>query len=303
MLAAGPQSADDMAAQCGAHGSSLYRLLRALAADGIFAEREDGRFELTPAADSLRKDAPDSQHAMAIMLGQEHYRAYGELLYSVQTGEKGFDKLYGMPIFDFLGQHAEQAAIFDAAMSSIHGREAAPMLRAYDFGAASTVADIGGGNGSTLMAVLHKHENVRGILFDLPHVNERARPHIEDAGLAEQCQLATGNFFDAVPGGADIYMMRHIIQDWNDQQAATILRNCRAALAPGGKVLVLESIISPGNEPMFAKWLDLTMLVMAGGRERTEAQFRELFASAGLKLARIVPTAGEISILEAVPAE
>ena len=295
----GPQTIDELAQRTQTHAPTLYRLLRALASEGIFAEMEPGTFAMTPAAHCLLTDAPHSQHAMAVMMGEEHYQAWGELLYSVQTGNKAFDKIYGMPIFEFLSQHPEQAAIFDAAMSSIHGREAAPMLDAYDFSPFGTIADIGGGNGSTLMAVLRQYPQARGVLFDLPHVIERASQHVAAAGLTERCELLTGDFFSAIPTGADLYMFRHIIHDWNDEQSVRILANCRQALAPDGKILLLESVIEPGNARSFGKWLDLTMLVIPGGKERTEQEYRHLLAQAGLRLLRIVRTRSEISLIEA----
>lgn len=298
-LAGGPKHVDELAKLTGTHAPTLFRLLRALASEGLFAETTSRTFEMTPAAQCLREDVPNSQRAMAIMVGEEQFRAWSELLYSVQTGEKGFDKIYGMPIFDYLGKNPEQAAIFDAAMTSIHGREAVPMLAAYDFGPYATVADIGGGNGSTLMAILKKYPQSRGMLFDLPHVVARSHENVQAAGLEDRCELVGGDFFASIPSGADVYLFRHIIHDWNDEQCVTILTNCRKALRPGGKVLVLESVIEPGNDPSFAKWLDLTMLVIPGGKERTADEYRELLAKAGLRLNKIVPTTGGISVIEA----
>lgn len=298
-LANGPKPVAELAKLTKAHEPSLFRLLRALASEGIFAETSPRTFAITPAAQCLRGDVPNSQRAMAIMVGEEQFKSWSELLYSIQTGEKGFDKIYGMPIFDYLRQHPEQAVTFDAAMTSIHGREAIPMLAAYDFSPYATIADIGGGNGSTLMAVLRKYPQARGILFDLDHVVARSSENIQAEGLDNRCQLVGGDFFAAIPAGADLYMFRHIIHDWNDEQCVTILTNCRKALQPGGKVLILESVIEPGNEPSFAKWLDLTMLVIPGGKERTAEEYRELLAKAGLKLNKIVPTQGGISVIEA----
>jgi precorrin-6B methylase 2 len=300
ILAEGPKSTAELAERTNTHEPSLFRLLRALASEGIFAETTPRTFTMTPAAQCLRAEVPNSQRAMAIMVGEEQFKSWSELLYTIQTGEKGFDKIYGMPIFDYLSQQPEQAATFDAAMSSIHGREALPMLAAYDFSPYQTIADIGGGNGSTLMAVLRKYPQAKGMLFDLPHVVSRSEKNFREAGLAERCELVGGDFFASIPAGADLYMFRHIIHDWNDEQCITILTNCRKALQPGGKILILESVIEPGNEPSFAKWLDLTMLVIPGGKERTAEEFRELLAKAGLRLNRIVPTSGGISVIEAV---
>ncbi|MFO0809531.1 MAG: methyltransferase [Gemmataceae bacterium] len=302
LLADGPRGVADLAAVTGTHEHSLYRLMRMLAGHGIFAEQADGRFALTPEAEFLRDGVPGSQKAFALMMGEEHYRAYGELLYSVQTGRTSFEKLFGQPVFEYLAHHPEPAATFDAAMTAIHGRETAVILDALDLSGVGVFADIGGGNGSVLTETLRRHPSLRAILFDLPHVVERARPNLAGAGLLDRCDLVSGDFFASVPAGADAYFLRHIIHDWDDARAAAILRNCRAALKPGGRVLVAESVIPPGNDSFFGKDLDLTMLVLPGGQERTEGEYRALFAAAGLRLSRIVPTASELSVLEAVAA-
>jgi hypothetical protein len=221
------------------------------------------------------------------------------LLYSIETGKPGFEKVYRQPVFDYLSQEPEQAKVFDAAMVAIHGRETQAMVEAYDFSRFAALADVGGGNGSLLKAVLQKHLRLKGILFDLPHVIERARPNLAAAGLAERCQLVSGSFFETAPSGVDAYLMRHIIHDWTDEQCLTILRNIHRAAPAGATLLLIESVIQPGNEPSFAKLLDLTMLVIPGGKERTEAEYRSLLASGGFELKRIVPTAAEVSVIEA----
>ena len=176
------------------------------------------------------------------------------------------------------------------------------MLDAYDFSGIGVLADIGGGNGSTLVGVLGRYPEMRGILFDLPGVVERARAEIEAAGLADRCEVVGGSFFEAVPGGADAYLLRHIIHDWDDEKAAAILRNVRRAMGEGARLLVVEGVIPPGNEPSFGKLLDLTMLVIPGGLERTEEEYRRLYEAAGFRLTRIVPTAAEVSVIEGEPA-
>jgi hypothetical protein len=272
-----------------------------LASLTVYREREDGRFELTPLADQLRKDVPGSQHAIAIMMGEEHYQAWGELLYSVKTGKTAFDKIYGKPIFEWLGEHPEQAATFDAAMVSIHGRETGAMIDSYDFSQFAIVADVGGGNGSVLRAILKRVPGVRAMLCDLPGVIERAKPLIAAEGLADRLELKPTNFFEAVPAGADAYLMRHIIHDWTDEQSLVILKNIRKVIGSGGKLLVIEGVVPKGNGPSFSKLLDLNMMVMPGGKERTEAEYRELFAAGGFRLERIVPTESDIQVLESVP--
>jgi ubiquinone/menaquinone biosynthesis C-methylase UbiE len=295
-----PKTADELAKATGTHAPSLYRLLRALASVEIFAEDESSRFSLTEMARCL-VDGPMSQRSVALMLGDEHYGAWGELLYSVQTGKPGFDKLYGKPVFDWYGEHPEQAAIFDAAMTGFHGEETQKTIDAYDFSQFKTVVDIGGGNGSVMIPLLQRNPDVRGILFDLASVIERSKPSLERAGVADRCQAVAGDFFKSVVADGDAYMMRHIIHDWTDEQCTTILNNIRQVIPPHGKLLVVEIVIPPGNEPNFGKFLDLNMLVIPGGRERTEEEYSTLFATAGFKLERIVPTKSAVSIVAGRP--
>jgi hypothetical protein len=302
LLKDGPQTVAQLAEATGTHARSLYRLLRARASEGVFAEDEQGRFGPTALSECLRSDVPNSQSSMAIMSGEEHYRCWGELLFSVQTGRNAFEKLYGQPIFQYLASHPRQARIFDEGMVGVHGAETKAMLDAYDFHGIDTLVDIGGGNGSLLLATLQRHPSLRGIVFDRPDVIERARSNIKSAGLEGRCTLIGGNFFESVPAGGDAYLMRHIIHDWYDEESRTILRNCRKVMPQTGKLLLIESVIPPGNEPCFAKLLDLTMLVIPGGMERTEAEYGELLASAGFRLARVVPTTGNVDVIECLPA-
>jgi hypothetical protein len=302
LLKDGPQTVAHLAQATGTHGRSLHRLLRALASEGVFAEDTQGRFALTPLGECLRSDAPGSQRSLAIMMGEEHYRCWAELLSCIQTGQTAFEKLYGQPIFPYLAAHPRQARIFDEAMVGVHGSETEAMLNAYDFAGIGTLVDVGGGNGSVLVATLQRHPTLRGILFDRPDVIERARSNVQAAGLEGRCSLVGGDFFETMPSAGDAYLMRHIIHDWNDEQCRTILRNCRKAVPPSGKLLLIESVIPPGNDPCFAKFLDLNMLVIPGGMERTEAEYRELLASAGFRLTRVVATASNVDVIESVPA-
>ncbi len=300
LLAEGPQTAGELARDTKTHAEALYRVLRALASVGIFAEDDDGRFSLTPIAENLRTDRPDSLRAFGIMLGAEFYQSWGNLLYSVQTGEQGFQRRYGVPFFQYMTEHPDRHSIYDTAMM-VHGiAETEPMLDAYDFSGFSTVVDVGGGNGRMLAAILNRHPGVEGILFDLPAVAERSGTIISGLGLSERCRIVGGDFFTSVPA-ADAYVLRHVIHDWDDEDAATILRNCRDAMNPGGRILLVETVIPALNEPCFGKWLDLMMLLV-GGRERTEEQYRRLFRQAGLTLNRVVPTAHEVSVIEGVQA-
>jgi ubiquinone/menaquinone biosynthesis C-methylase UbiE len=295
-----PKTAAELARLTGTHPLALHRLLRALASVGIFAADEDGRFGLTDMARCLL-DEPMSQRAVALMLGDEHYASWGQLLYSVKTGKPAFDHLYGKPVFDWLSEHPEQAKIFDAAMTGFHGEETQKIIDAYDFGGFKTVVDVGGGNGSVLTAVLSRYPGVRGILYDLPGVIDRARGSLAKAGLAERCQAVAGSFFEKIVPGGDCYLMRHIIHDWTDEQSFTILKNVRKVIPSEGRLLIIEMVIPPGNEEHFGKLLDLNMLVIPGGQERTEARYRALLKQAGFALELIVPTKAEVSIVEGRP--
>jgi ubiquinone/menaquinone biosynthesis C-methylase UbiE len=294
LLKDGPRSAQELAQATGTNPRALYRLLRALASVGIFAE-DQGRFVLTPLAECL---LDPGLKAMVTMRGEMQYRAWGELLSSVQSGKPAFEKVYGKPIFDYLSEHPETGKLFDQAMTGVHGRETEAMLEAYDFSGIRTLADIGGGNGSVLAALLRRYPEMQGILFDLPGVVERARADIEAAGLEGRCRRVAGSFFEAVPPGADAYLMRHIIHDWDDEKSITILRNCRRVMAQGGKLLVVEGVVPPGNEPSVSKFYDLAMMVLPGGMERTEAEYRQLFQATGFRLTRIVPTRTWVSVIE-----
>ncbi len=293
-----PKTVGALADATSTNPDALYRLLRALASIGIFTESESRHFSLTPLAEPLRSDIAGSKRVLALMLGDEQFRAWAEIDYSIRTGKTAFDKVFGKPAFDYLGEHPDKARIFDAAMVGIHGRESNAVLSAYDFSAISVLADIGGGNGSQITEILKKHTRMKGILFDLPHVIERAKDRIGASGLLDRCKLVSGSFFDAVPDGADAYFLRHIIHDWDEEKCLRILRNCHRTMRPESKLLVIESVIPPGNEPFHGKFLDLHMLLIPGGKERTENEYRTLFERAGFDLTRIVPTGTEVSIVE-----
>jgi len=300
LLAAGSRTAGELARATKTDADSLYRVLRALASVGIFCEDGEGRFSLTPMGELLATDAPGSKRALARMAGAEFYRSWGELLHSVETGGAAFDKVFGRPFFRYMDGNPERWQLYDSAMNGIHDSETMPVLEAYDFSAFGTIVDVGGGNGLALSAILRQHPKARGVLFDLPEVAERAREVIGACGLSERCRVVGGDFFEAVPSSGDAYLMRHVLHDWDDDQAVSILRKCREAMRPEGRVLVVETVIPSGNGPCFGKWLDLMMLVV-GGRERTREQYADLFSTAGLELARVLPTAHEVSVLEGIP--
>jgi len=296
LLVAGCRSVGDLADATGSDPQALYRLLRALAGIGLFAEDAEGQFSLTPLAEPLRSDRPDSQRALAIMMGAEFYQAWGQLLFSVRTGGGGFREAYRAGFFEYMDRHPDRHRIYDEAMHGIHGAESEPILAAYDFSRFHRIVDVGGGNGGLLTGILQKYPEPDGILFDLPAVAERARDGIEAVKLAGRCRVEGGDFFSAVPQGADCYLLRHILHDWQDGEALAILGNCRKAMGPDGKILVVENLIPTGNEPHFGKWLDLMMLLV-DGKERTGEQYRHLLRAADLRLEEVVPTTAGVSIL------
>jgi hypothetical protein len=298
-LASGPKTQDQLAAATGTHVRSLYRVLRALASLGVFAEREDGRFENTLASERLRSDVPGSLRDYVVFNGQPwQMAAYGEFLHSIRTGEPVVEKVLGKPIWDFFASDAEQGRIFNAAMTSLVGETAVAVRDAYDFSAMRTLVDVGGGHGMLLGTILAANPRLRGVLFDQPHVVAGARSTFERLGVADRASIVGGDFFKEVPV-ADAYILSHIIHDWDDERSIAILRSIRRAAEPDARVVVVESLIPVGNVPSAGKLLDLIMLAFPGGIERTEAEYRELFASAGLRLARIVPTRSGAHCVEA----
>jgi len=300
-LAAGPRSVDDLAAESGVDGPSLYRLLRALASVGIFAEDGERRFALTGLGALLAGDAPGSLRPLALLGRSEFYQAWSGLLDAVRAGSPAFDAVYGVPFFDYLECQPARSSLYDAAMNGAHDAETIPVLDAYDFSPLRSLVDVGGGNGLTLATALRRHPRLRGVLFDLPQVAERSGKALASSDIANRIHVVGGSFFDAVPPGADAYLLRHVIHDWDDDSAALILRRCAEVMAENGRVLVVETVIPAGNGPCFGKWLDLMMLVV-GGRERTLGEYERIFSAAGLRLQRVVPTAHEVSVLEGVRA-
>jgi SAM-dependent methyltransferase len=301
LLAGGPMQVAELARATQTHEPSLYRLLRALASLGIFAETERG-FELTPIADHLRSDSPSSVRGLAMLHGEPwHWRAWEDALHSVKTGEPAFDRAHGEDFFGFLRDHRDAAAVFDEAMSGISRSQHAAIVDAYDFSGIDHLVDVGGGHGTLLALVLSAYPNLTGTLFDLPDVVEGARPALERAGVADRCEVVGGDFFESVPSG-DAYLLAHVVHDWRDPEAARILANCRRSIAPRGRLVLTEIVIPPGNEFSHGKLLDLEMLVCFTGRERTEAEYARLLDAAGFRLTQVVPTAGDDSAIEAVPA-
>ena len=300
LLKDGPKTAEELAVATGAHAPSLFRVLRALAAVDVLTQSEDNRFGNTAMSETLI-DGPGSLRWFAMTeLGEEHYPAWGELMHSVRTGKIAFDKAFGEPVWEFFGKNAENARIFNNAMSGMTAQAEAALHAAYKFEGIKTIMDVGGGHGGFITSILQRNPAMRGILFDSPQVVEGAQPKLEASGVADRCQVVGGNFFESVPEGADAITMKWIIHDWDDDQSIAIMRNCHRALPANGKLILVEAVVPPGDEMHFAKFIDLNMLVMTGGKERTEEEFRQLYEASGFKLTRIVPTESPFSVIEGV---
>jgi hypothetical protein len=297
----GPEGVERLAAATGTHAPTLHRVLRLLASYGLFQMDEAGRVALAPLGASLQSDAPGAARSTVLALGGEWiWSAFGEVLHSLRTGQTGMEKAHGQGIFDYLGQHPEEAGHFNAAMIGIHGSEPAAVAQAYDFSSIGTLVDVGGGTGNLLGTILKAHPHLRGVLFDLPHVAAEAEQRIAAAGLAARCQVVSGDFFQAVPEGGDAYLLSHIIHDWDEDECLRILANCRRVMAPPDRLLIVEMVIRAGNEPDLGKLLDLVMLVVPGGQERSEVEYRSLLDKSGFNLSQVVATPSPVSVIEAV---
>jgi O-methyltransferase domain len=298
-----PQSIDEIAAKTGAHSPSLYRVMRLLASMGVFKEQPPRHFALTQAGELLKSDAPGTQRYFAMMFGDEWTtRAYEHFTDILRDGGDGITKAYGKHVFDVLADHPDQLATFQAAMTSGSTMAGRAITEAYDFSSITRLADVGGGHGALLAAILNRYPDMQGVLFDREEIVARV-PENRFAGMKGRVAIEAGSFFEHVPQGCDAFIMKHIIHDWGDEQCRTILRLMREALPSHGRVLVCDMVVSNDPGPTPAKMLDIEMLVMTvGGKERTKEEFRDLFASAGLRLSRIVPTARPICVIEAVPA-
>ena len=298
-----PSSADTLGSRTGLNAGALHRVLRALSSVGVFQEDGDRRFHLTPIAACLCTNAPESLRAFAVMLGeQEHWRAWGEILYSVTTGKPAFEHVFGVQRFEYFADHPEDSRIFTDAMTSRAAAENAAIISAYDFSEIGRVIDVGGGHGSLLEAILAVTSRTRCVLFDLANVVPLALERAVRTNHAPRYEVVAGSFFDAVPAGAEAYVLKKVIQDWDDEHAVAILKNCRAAMPHSGRLILIEPLVPPGNAPSFNKLLDLLLLVWTpGGRVRTEDEHRKLLAAAKLKIERVIATRSWLTIIEASP--
>ena len=298
VLKHGPKSCGEIATETGADETSLYRLLRALCTIGLIRTAGTDQFTLAARGMPLVSGAPGSLRAMVLTLGDMHYAAWGHLLESVRTGTSGFQTAFGAPLFDYLGHDLEAGSTFNAAMTDFSRLVAHAVLLAYDFSDTSRLVDVGGGCGGLLTGIMRMYPEIQGTLFDTPAVIAAAQAHLEPVPGGDRRSLVPGNFLEAVPPGADVYLMSGVVHDWDDERAVRILANCRASMARTGRVLVVECVVPDGDEKSFSTLLDLNMLVMNGGRERTRAEFQELFEAAGLRMTRVIPTLSPLSVVE-----
>ena len=298
-LAEGPRTAETLAPLTGTHAPALYRILRTLASLGFVTEDAEHRFGLQPLGAALKSGT--SSHAAALILGGEVFtRSLDHLLHSVQTGKTGFERSFGMPVFDWLAAHPVEASLFNDTMMGFHGMEPPAVAAAYDFAAFQTIVDVGGSTGNMLATILSHHPKLRGILFDLPHVVRDAPALLEQRGLADRIRVEGGSFFDGVPAGADAYVLSHVIHDWSEPQCLTILGHCQRAMPASGRLLLVEMVLPEGDAPHPGKLLDMVMLSVPGGEERTPSQYSALLDRAGFRMTRVIPTQSLASIVEAV---
>jgi SAM-dependent methyltransferase len=296
LLASGKRSVEELAAATQSHPDALYRVMRLLTSEGVFREALPRQFELTQMGSALGSDHPGGPRDFIRMINSEAYLAFEQLLYSVRSGKPAFDKVFGSPRFDWLSEHPEQAALFQRAMIALSQGSNEAIAEAYDFRPFTRIVDIGGGHGQLLSQILARNAHLSGVLFDLSPGVAAARQGV--GGDLPRTEFVAGDFFESVPVG-DVYILKKVIHDWDDKRAAAILRNCRKSLQPNGKILVAETLVPPGDEPSQIKHVDVVMLAVTGGLERTETQYASLFNAAGLRFERVIQTRGPISIIEA----
>jgi ubiquinone/menaquinone biosynthesis C-methylase UbiE len=300
LLSGGPQSSEDLSKALRVDANALYRIMRTLTSYGLFEEDDKHRFGLTPLGTLLQTGVPGSMRAMAIWNGETAYRAWGAVLHTIETGQPALGHVLGMKLFDYLAQNHETGRIFDEAMTGLSVQVSQAVVANYDFSGVKTIVDVAGGQGVLVAAILQAYPEMGAILFDMPSVIEGSRKQLEAFGIAGRCEVVAGDFFEFIPKGGDCYILSSVIHDWDDEQSLRILRQCRGAMDQGSRLLLVECMIPDSPEPVFSKLLDLQMLVMTGGRERTEPQFKDLLASAKFRLTNIIPTAVPECIVEAL---
>ena len=299
-LAKGPRACDELAREVGADPGALYRVMRLLASIGVFRQATPGSFELTALGETLRSDTPGSVRNFAVTeTAPGHWLPWGRLEESIRTGESMAHAALGMELFEWYAQSPKEAGFFNAAMGNLSALAAGELVRVFDFSTVRKVVDVGGAHGVLLASILRANPAVHGILFDLPHVIATAEESITAQGLSARCDLRSGDFFDSVPEGADLHLMKQIIHDWDDERATRLLRNSHRSLVPGGTLLLVEMVVPADNQPSPAQAMDLNMLVVLGGRERTEEEYRRLLSAAGFRLDQVIPTHSPFNVIRA----
>jgi SAM-dependent methyltransferase len=300
-LADRSKTSSELAGAVGADSDALFRLMRMLASIGVFTLDKEGRFGLTPLGDTLRSSVPGSVKNFAVAeTAPGHWQPWGKMYEAVKTGAPMCKPALGMELWDWYSKNPEEGEYFNGAMGDLSAAVAGEVTRIYDFAKFQKVVDVGGAHGILLAAILKANPTMRGILFDLEHVTATAGESLETQGIGERCEVVTGDFFESVPSGADIHVLKQIIHDWSDTECTKILRNCHQALKPNGKLLLVEMVIPPDNSPSMAQAMDLNMLVLLTGRERTESEYRDLLAAGGFKMERVMPTHSPFSVIEAL---
>jgi hypothetical protein len=298
LLEAGPLSCATLAAATRSDARSLFRLLRALSSVGFFSQFDKDRFALSRLAKPLRSDVPGSLRAIVITIGEIHYQACGELLHSVRTGSTAFDQVFGTSLFEYLQQNADASDAFNRGMTNLSSLLAHAVLLAYDFSGISSIVDVGGGEGELLRRIVELYPEATGVVLDLPNSIGSANRPLSDGG---RCSYIAGNFFESVPEGADAHLLCGVVHDWDDDRAIKVLANCRKAMLKNGRMLIVDMIVPEANSASFSKLLDLNMMVMTGGRERTKAEFHALLDAANYRITRIIRTMAPQSVIEATP--
>ncbi len=298
-----PRTAKDLAAEYGMRHRELYRFLRALTGIGLLSFTGKDSFRLTGLGKALKSGVPGSARpAVLTLIGDMLKPAWTEFDHGLLTGDTGFEKAHGQSLFAYLGENPGMASLFSETMVGFHGREPPAVAAAYDFSGIGSVVDVGGATGNLISHVVKRHPHLQGVLYDLPHVVVDAPPLLEAHGVADRVSIEGGSFFDSVPAGHDAYLLSHIIHDWDDSENATILKNVREAMKPDGKLLIVETVLPEGNEPHMGKMLDMIMMLVPGGEERTAAEYAELLEPNGFRVTRVVPTDSAVSVVEAVKA-
>ncbi len=300
LLANGSMTSDEIAQKLHVHSRPLFRVMRALAAQGIFTQDSSDKFGLTPLGKLLQTDNPTTLRYAVMHFGEENYRAAGEMLHTVKTGETAFNYLYGKDHWEYMAENPEANKTFNNFMASSEARFHSP-FETYDFKNRELLVDVGGGKGHVLASIIRANPNLKGVLFDLPQGVMEAQSHLEKQGVANLCKIKTGSFFDSVPPSGDVYLLSRILHDWPDEKASQILKNVRKAIRKDGVLLIRENVIPEGDTPSMGKQLDLTMLFMLGGAERTEKEWKQLLDNSGFSLKRIIKTGVPFDLIEAQP--